>query len=214
MWRYLHVSVMLCEALIAGAFHLQHRDVIISFNWPRLDTHGWFWSGRANKHVAKIVRGEMKGLANFLGRLQQAKVRIISRKHILESAVKVFELHGSSLSILEVEYFGEIGTGDQVYGQPLNFINRGWQCSKLGSQRWSSSSVALFPRISSEPLTVDSIYYDHYSQLITPKCHPFLFLLNCCSKHCLARTERTLGNHANRTGPSSIELKWQRGTRW
>jgi E3 ubiquitin-protein ligase TRIP12 len=46
----------------------------------------------------------------FLGRLQRQKVRI-SRKHVLESAVKVFELYGSSSSILEVEYFEEVGTG-------------------------------------------------------------------------------------------------------
>lgn len=46
----------------------------------------------------------------FLGRLQRQKVRI-SRKHILESAFKVFELYGSSSSILEVEYFDEVGTG-------------------------------------------------------------------------------------------------------
>ncbi|KAE9398555.1 hypothetical protein BT96DRAFT_957548 [Gymnopus androsaceus JB14] len=38
----------------------------------------------------------------FLGRLQRQKVRI-SRKHILESAVKVFELYGSSSSVLELE---------------------------------------------------------------------------------------------------------------
>ncbi|KAJ7734536.1 hypothetical protein B0H14DRAFT_2995729 [Mycena olivaceomarginata] len=44
----------------------------------------------------------------FLGRLQRQKVRI-SRKHILESAVKVFELYGSSSSVLEVEYFEEVG---------------------------------------------------------------------------------------------------------
>uniref|UniRef100_D8Q152 HECT-type E3 ubiquitin transferase n=1 Tax=Schizophyllum commune (strain H4-8 / FGSC 9210) TaxID=578458 RepID=D8Q152_SCHCM len=46
----------------------------------------------------------------FLGRLQRQKVRI-SRKHLLESAVKVFELYGSSSSVLEVEYFEEVGTG-------------------------------------------------------------------------------------------------------
>ena len=45
-----------------------------------------------------------------LGQLQRQNVRI-SRKHILESAVKVFELYGSSSSILEVEYFEEVGTG-------------------------------------------------------------------------------------------------------
>ena len=45
----------------------------------------------------------------FLTRLQRQKVRI-SRKHILESAVKVCELYGSSSSVLEVEYFEEVGS--------------------------------------------------------------------------------------------------------
>lgn len=55
----------------------------------------------------------------FLGRLQRQKVRI-SRKHVLESAVKVFELYGSSSSILEVEYFDEVGTG---LGPTLEFYS-------------------------------------------------------------------------------------------
>ena len=55
----------------------------------------------------------------FLGRLQRQKVRI-SRKHLLESAVKVFELYGSSSSILEVEYFEEVGTG---LGPTLEFYS-------------------------------------------------------------------------------------------
>ncbi|KAK7056382.1 Ubiquitin fusion degradation protein 4 [Paramarasmius palmivorus] len=55
----------------------------------------------------------------FLGRLHRQKVRI-SRKHILESAVKVFELYGSSSSVLEVEYFEEVGTG---LGPTLEFYS-------------------------------------------------------------------------------------------
>jgi E3 ubiquitin-protein ligase TRIP12 len=38
----------------------------------------------------------------------------------LESAVKVFELYGSSSSILEVEYFEEVGTG---LGPTLEFYS-------------------------------------------------------------------------------------------
>ncbi|EIN09595.1 hypothetical protein PUNSTDRAFT_120033 [Punctularia strigosozonata HHB-11173 SS5] len=55
----------------------------------------------------------------YLGRLQRQKVRI-SRKHILESAMKVFELYGSSSSVLEVEYFEEVGTG---LGPTLEFYS-------------------------------------------------------------------------------------------
>ncbi|KAL8766067.1 MAG: hypothetical protein Q9209_007033 [Squamulea sp. 1 TL-2023] len=46
----------------------------------------------------------------FAGRLQRQKVRI-SRTRILESALKVMELYGASSSVLEVEYFEEVGTG-------------------------------------------------------------------------------------------------------
>lgn len=55
----------------------------------------------------------------FLGRLLRQKVRI-SRTRILESAVKVMELYGSSPSILEVEYFEEVGTG---LGPTLEFYS-------------------------------------------------------------------------------------------
>ncbi|THC97504.1 hypothetical protein EYZ11_003038 [Aspergillus tanneri] len=55
----------------------------------------------------------------FLGRLQRQKVRI-SRSRILDSAMKVMELYGSSPSILEVEYFEEVGTG---LGPTLEFYS-------------------------------------------------------------------------------------------
>ena len=35
----------------------------------------------------------------------------ISRKRIIESAMKVFEMYGSSRAVLEIEYFNEVGTG-------------------------------------------------------------------------------------------------------
>lgn len=55
----------------------------------------------------------------FLGRLMRQKVRI-SRTRILEAAVKVMEMYGSSPSILEVEYFEEVGTG---LGPTLEFYS-------------------------------------------------------------------------------------------
>lgn len=55
----------------------------------------------------------------FLGRLQRQKVRI-SRSRILESGVKVMELYGASPSVLEVEYFEEVGTG---LGPTLEFYS-------------------------------------------------------------------------------------------
>lgn len=55
----------------------------------------------------------------YVGRLQRQKVRI-SRTRILESAIKVMELYGASPSVLEVEYFEEVGTG---LGPTLEFYS-------------------------------------------------------------------------------------------
>nr|GMC85326.1 E3 ubiquitin-protein ligase UPL3 [Ipomoea batatas] len=44
------------------------------------------------------------------GRLQRQKVRV-SRNRILDSAAKVMDMYSSQKAVLEVEYFGEVGTG-------------------------------------------------------------------------------------------------------
>ncbi|KAG6812730.1 hypothetical protein H0H92_000947 [Tricholoma furcatifolium] len=84
-----------------------------SFGYARLILK---WQSQQNRAQDSSRRDDGIG---FLGRLQRQKVRI-SRKHILESAVKVFELYGSSSSILEVEYFEEVGTG---LGPTLEFYS-------------------------------------------------------------------------------------------
>jgi E3 ubiquitin-protein ligase TRIP12 len=84
-----------------------------SFGYARLISK---WQSQQGRGQDNLRRDEGIG---FLGRLQRQKVRI-SRKHILESAVKVFELYGSSSSILEVEYFEEAGTG---LGPTLEFYS-------------------------------------------------------------------------------------------
>ncbi|KAL6839690.1 hypothetical protein ACP4OV_030378 [Aristida adscensionis] len=45
-----------------------------------------------------------------VGRLQRQKVRV-SRNRILDSAAKVMEMFSNQKAVLEVEYFGEVGTG-------------------------------------------------------------------------------------------------------
>ena len=75
----------------------------------------------------------------FLGRLQRQKVRI-SRHKILESAVKVMDLYGSSPSVLEVEYFDEVGTG---LGPTLEFyssVSKEFSKRKLKLWRESDSN--------------------------------------------------------------------------
>lgn len=72
----------------------------------------------------------------FLGRLQRQKVRI-SRTRILESAMKVMELYGSSPSVLEVEYFEEVGTG---LGPTLEFYSTvSKEFSKKKLKMWRES---------------------------------------------------------------------------
>ncbi|KAK0384733.1 hypothetical protein NLU13_7211 [Sarocladium strictum] len=90
----------------------------------------------------------------FLGRLQRQKVRI-SRTKILESALKVMDLYGASQSILEVEYFEEVGTG---LGPTLEFystVSKEFSKKKLklwremdstGSDEFVSGPNGLFPR--------------------------------------------------------------------
>ncbi|CAI6331682.1 unnamed protein product [Periconia digitata] len=75
----------------------------------------------------------------FLGRLQRQKVRI-SRSRILESAMKVMHLYGHIPSILEVEYFDEVGTG---LGPTLEFyatVSREFSKKKLKLWRENESN--------------------------------------------------------------------------
>ncbi|KAK4049890.1 Ubiquitin fusion degradation protein 4 [Microbotryomycetes sp. JL221] len=65
------------------------------------------WVGQTRTDNSSSRRDENLG---FLGRLPRQKVRI-SRERILDSAIKVFELYGSSRASLEVEFFSEVGSG-------------------------------------------------------------------------------------------------------
>ncbi|KAL0569563.1 Ubiquitin fusion degradation protein 4 [Marasmius crinis-equi] len=84
-----------------------------SFGYARLILK---WQSQQQRGQDSSRRDDSIG---FLGRLHRQKVRI-SRKHVLESAVKVFEMYGSSSSVLEVEYFEEVGTG---LGPTLEFYS-------------------------------------------------------------------------------------------
>jgi E3 ubiquitin-protein ligase TRIP12 len=83
----------------------------------------------------------------------------------LESAVKVFELYGSSSSILEVEYFEEVGTG---LGPTLEFYSlvskdfarkdlKIWRDSDAGSSSpYVGHPSGLYPA----PLSLEDIASD------------------------------------------------------
>ena len=72
-----------------------------------------------NQTVEESRRDRHREDRPFMGRLQRQKVRI-SRARMLESAMKVMELYGGSSSVLEVEYFEEVGTG---LGPTLEFYS-------------------------------------------------------------------------------------------
>ncbi|XP_073065596.1 LOW QUALITY PROTEIN: E3 ubiquitin-protein ligase UPL3-like [Primulina eburnea] len=70
-----------------------------------------------------------------VGRLQRQKVRV-SRSRILDSAAKVMEMYSSQKAVLEVEYFGEVGTG---LGPTLEFYTLlSHDVQKVGLGMWRS----------------------------------------------------------------------------
>ncbi|XP_020237991.1 E3 ubiquitin-protein ligase UPL3 [Cajanus cajan] len=72
-----------------------------------------------------------------VGRLQRQKVRV-SRNRVLDSAAKVMEMYSSQKAVLEVEYFGEVGTG---LGPTLEFYTiLSHDLQKVGLQMWRSNS--------------------------------------------------------------------------
>ena len=74
----------------------------------------------------------------FMGKLQRQKVRI-SRSRILDSACKVMEIYGGSPSILEIEYFDEVGTG---LGPTLEFYSTvSKEFSKNKTKMWRASTA-------------------------------------------------------------------------
>jgi E3 ubiquitin-protein ligase TRIP12 len=79
----------------------------------------------------------------FVNRIQRQKVRI-ARARFLESALKVMELYGASPSILEIEYFEEVGTG---LGPTLEFYS-------TVSKEFSRKDIKLWRNDESNPKDV------------------------------------------------------------
>lgn len=102
-----------------------------------------FGLSRALYRLQQQQGADGHGLANErevrVGRLQRQKVRV-SRNRILDSAAKVMEMYSSQKAVLEVEYFGEVGTG---LGPTLEFytlLSHDLQKVALGMWRSNSSS--------------------------------------------------------------------------
>lgn len=118
-----------------------------SFGYARSMTR---WQNAQSEDTRRDRRDERP----FLGRLQRQKVRI-GRSKMFESALKVMELYGASQSVLEVEYFEEVGTG---LGPTLEFystISKEFAKKKLklwrevdsnDSTEYINGNAGLFPR--------------------------------------------------------------------
>ena len=124
-----------------------------AFGYARLITRWQNLHSRNQDNSSSSSSLRLDDSFGFLGRLQRQKVRI-SRSSLLASAFKVFELYGSNSSVLEVEYFEEVGTG---LGPTLEFyslVSKEFARKDLGLWRDSdggnkseyvSSPLGLFP---------------------------------------------------------------------
>ncbi|KAI3718307.1 hypothetical protein L6452_19171 [Arctium lappa] len=92
--------------------------------------------------------GSMNEREFRVGRLQRQKVRV-SRNRILDSAAKVMEMYSSQKAVLEVEYFGEVGTG---LGPTLEFYTLlSHDLQKAGLRMWRSNSPDASTSVEVDP---------------------------------------------------------------
>lgn len=87
---------------------------------------------QSNHESVERVFGDVQ-----VGRIRRHKVRI-ARDRILESARRVFEIEGTSRDILEVEYYGEEGTGNGPTQEFFSLVSRKLQSLPL----WYVDSAA------------------------------------------------------------------------
>lgn len=122
-----------------------------SFGYARLLTR-WQALHSRSQEPGSTSSSRLDDSFGFLGRLQRQKVRI-SRGNLLASAFKVFELYGSNSSVLEVEYFEEVGTG---LGPTLEFYSlvskefarrdlKLWRDSRAGGSDADGSAYVFSP---------------------------------------------------------------------
>lgn len=150
-----------CEDLVRFypfLFPFESRHLFLqstSFGYSR---SMWRWQN-THSGEASSRRDELRP---SLGRLIRQKVRI-ARGRMLESGIKVMELYGCSPSVLEVEYFEEVGSGlgptlEFYSSVSLEFAKRDlhiWRDHDLTDGSYISSAGGLFPA-PMDPRTADS----------------------------------------------------------
>ncbi|KAK9482370.1 hypothetical protein V1527DRAFT_499185 [Lipomyces starkeyi] len=159
------------EPLIVASACLPDWNSDLTRHYPFLfpfETRRLFLQSTSFGHFRSINRWKTRGSESnrrdshssraFIFKTMRQKVRI-ARSQILQSAIKVMELYGSSPSILEVEYFDEVGTG---LGPTLEFyatVSREFAKKKLrlwrenesdGEHEYAFGSHGLYPLPMSE----------------------------------------------------------------
>mmetsp|Transcript_28840 Transcript_28840/g.46657 ORF Transcript_28840/g.46657 Transcript_28840/m.46657 type:complete len:2038 (+) Transcript_28840:79-6192(+) len=117
LMRQLQDPLTLCSGSLPEWCHTQMASApfLFSFECRRTFLYSTsFGISRALHRLQQRSQQESQSARSHndfrLGRIQRQKVRI-SRFRILDSAVKVMELYSGQRAVLEVEYFGEAGTG-------------------------------------------------------------------------------------------------------
>ncbi len=84
-----------------------------------------------------------------IGRIQRNKVRI-HRNRMLESAIRVMSMYGGHSTVLEVEYFDEVGTG---LGPTLEFYTlASREVQRLDLQLWRSKNTIVSRETKTAPV--------------------------------------------------------------
>lgn len=121
-----------------------------SFGYSRLIAR---WQSLQMRNNSQRDDSQQQQQQPVLGRMERQKVRIM-RAQMLESAIKILDLFGSSQSVLEIEYAGEEGTG---LGPTLEFyaatskefckksINM-WRDDGSSEGEYVSTTQGLFPK--------------------------------------------------------------------
>ncbi|KAI7902188.1 uncharacterized protein BX663DRAFT_552610 [Cokeromyces recurvatus] len=122
-----------------------------SFGYARLIAR--WQSLQMRNNTQNGTRTESSDHQPVLGRMERQKVRIM-RSQMLESAVKILDLFGSSPTVLEIEYMGEEGTGMgptlEFYASTSKEFSRHslnmWRGSIKSEKGYVNAPHGLFPK--------------------------------------------------------------------
>lgn len=122
-----------------------------SFGYARLIAR--WQSLQMRNNTQNGARNDTSDQQPVLGRMERQKVRIM-RTQMLESAIKILDLFGSSPTVLEIEYMGEEGTGMgptlEFYASTSKEFSKNslnmWRGSNKAEKGYVQSASGLFPK--------------------------------------------------------------------